>query len=123
MILADKSGSGKRQNLSSIREKRAFVKLTGGGGNYQMENIQFTFFTLIFLLVGLFIIWFSLFGKKKDIDEMGFFLADNLIELIVGLAFTFSPAIIKRVLIFVFGFLWSLLFGILFIKSLSAYFN
>jgi hypothetical protein len=88
-----------------------------------MENIQFTIFTLIFLLVGLFLIWFSLFGKKKDIDEMGFFLADNLIELFVGLAFNFSPTAIKRVLIFVFGFLWSLLFGILFIKSLLEYFN
>jgi hypothetical protein len=88
-----------------------------------MADIQFTFFTLIFLFVGLFLIWFSLFGKKKDIDEMGFFLADNLIELIVGLAFAFSPTLIKRVLIFVFGFLWSLLFGILFINSLSAYFN
>jgi hypothetical protein len=87
-----------------------------------MTDIQFTFFTLICLLIGLFIIWFSIFGKKEYIDNTNF-STDNLTEAIVKLIFILSPTAIRRVLIFVFGFLWSLLFGVLFVKSLSAYFN
>ncbi|WP_374719399.1 hypothetical protein [Parageobacillus toebii] len=88
-----------------------------------MGTIQFTLFTLVCLLIGLYKIWFSMFGKNNDVDESRFLIPDSIIELIVEIGFMFSPTTIKRVLIFLVAFLWSLFFGFLFIESLLEYFN
>jgi hypothetical protein len=62
-------------------------------------------------------------GKNNDVDESRFLIPDSIIELIVEIGFMLSPTTIKRVLIFLVAFLWSLFFGFLFIESLLEYFN
>ncbi|MFD4704055.1 hypothetical protein ACFWM3_04215 [Gottfriedia sp. NPDC058432] len=47
--------------------------------------------------------WFSVFGKKKNIDDFSFGGSSNLVELIFDISFEFPPTLIKRILLFLLG--------------------
>ncbi|QKE73994.1 hypothetical protein HPK19_14780 [Arthrobacter citreus] len=59
----------------------------------------------------------AIFSKKKDIDRISIFGAADLLELMFSLVFSFSSVMIKRVLLFIFGFLISSFFIYIFITG------
>ncbi|KQL39290.1 hypothetical protein AN960_10020 [Bacillus sp. FJAT-25509] len=57
----------------------------------------------IFVIIGILVMWFSVFGKKNNIDDFSFGGSSNLVELIFDISFEFSPTLIKRILLFLLG--------------------
>ncbi|WP_332650227.1 hypothetical protein [Lysinibacillus sp. 54212] len=55
--------------------------------------------------LGLYLMWFSIYGKKRDIESIYTGSTSSFIEFIVTLAYTFSPTIMKRVITFLLGLL------------------
>lgn len=60
-------------------------------------------FSIIFILCGLFIMWFALFGKKKEIKEFGSGVPTNFIVVILMMIYKLLPSIIRKILLFVLG--------------------
>ncbi|MGG3802985.1 hypothetical protein [Metabacillus fastidiosus] len=59
---------------------------------------------------GIWLMGFSIFGKKKHFDNMPIGFTFNLFELIFDLIYNFSPTLIKRLLVFLIGLVTSLIF-------------
>ena len=57
----------------------------------------------IIAISGILVMWFSVFGKKKDIENFPLGSSSSLAELIFDTTFKFSPTLIKRILIFLLG--------------------
>lgn len=64
----------------------------------------------IFSIMGLSLMWFAIFGKRKDINNLYTGSSSNLIELIYDLTYQLSPLLIKRILTFLMGLFGTLLF-------------
>lgn len=47
--------------------------------------------------------WFAIFGKKKDIDNMYLGGASSLFEFIYEFTYKLSPTLIKRIFMFILG--------------------
>lgn len=60
-------------------------------------------FSIIFILCGLFIMWFALFGKKKEIKEFGSEVPTNFIDVIFMMIYKLLPSIIRKILLFALG--------------------
>jgi hypothetical protein len=60
-------------------------------------------FSIIFILCGLFIMWFAIFGKKKEIKEFGSGVPTNFIDVIVMMIYKLLPSIIRKILLFALG--------------------
>ncbi|MBD8135969.1 hypothetical protein IFR10_10480 [Bacillus sp. CFBP 13597] len=60
-------------------------------------------FSIIFILCGLFIMWFAIFGKKKEIKEFGSGVATNFIDVIVMMIYKLLPSIIRKILLLALG--------------------
>ncbi|MEY8755552.1 hypothetical protein AB9M93_13915 [Peribacillus frigoritolerans] len=58
-------------------------------------------FSIIFILCGLFIMWFAIFGKKKEIKEIG--IPTNFIDVILMMIYKLLPSIFRKVLLFALG--------------------
>lgn len=58
-------------------------------------------FSIIFILCGLFIMWFTIFGKKKEIKEIG--IPTNFIDVILMMIYKLLPSIIRKILLFALG--------------------
>ncbi|MFJ7309606.1 hypothetical protein [Peribacillus frigoritolerans] len=58
-------------------------------------------FSIIFILCGLFIMWFAIFGKKKEIKEIG--IPTNFIDVILMMIYKLLPSIIRKILLFALG--------------------
>lgn len=67
----------------------------------------------ILSIMGLAVMWFAIFGKKKDFNNLYTGGSSSLIELIFDLTYQFSPLLIKRILTFLMGLFSALLFIIL----------
>ncbi|WP_102693985.1 hypothetical protein [Rummeliibacillus pycnus] len=72
-------------------------------------NVVFT----IFSIMGLSHMWFAIFGKKKDFNNLNTGGSSSLVELIFDLTYQLSPLLIKRILTFLLGLFGALLFIIL----------
>ncbi|MCA1322320.1 hypothetical protein LC085_20795 [Bacillus tianshenii] len=57
----------------------------------------------IIAILGFMLMWFSVFGKKKAIDNMTMGGSISLFELIFDLLFELSPTLVKRILLFILG--------------------
>ncbi|EZP77556.1 hypothetical protein H839_07984 [Parageobacillus genomosp. 1] len=70
----------------------------------------------ILALFGYFLMWFAVFGKKKDIDNMSTGVSTSLVELIFDLTYKFSPTLVKRILLFLLGLFTAFIFtmGVIF---------
>lgn len=71
----------------------------------------------LMILVGLLLMYFAIYLKNKDIEMLFITGATDLILLVCTLVFNLSPIRFKRILLFLFGFLWSGLFVLLFITG------
>ncbi|MFJ7994955.1 hypothetical protein ACIQY5_22825 [Peribacillus frigoritolerans] len=58
-------------------------------------------FSIIFILCGLFIMWFAVFGKKKEIKEIG--IPTNFIDVILMMIYKLLPSIFRKILLFALG--------------------
>ncbi|AZV62732.1 hypothetical protein QRD90_22255 [Peribacillus frigoritolerans] len=58
-------------------------------------------FSIIFILCGLFIMWFAIFGKKKEIKEIG--IPTNFIDVILMMIYKLLPSIFRKILLFALG--------------------
>ncbi len=58
-------------------------------------------FSIIFILCGLFIMWFAIFGKKKE--EFGSGIPTNFIDVIVMMIYKLLPSVIRKILLFALG--------------------
>jgi len=63
----------------------------------------------LMILVGLMLMLCAIFIKKKDLDNFRVYGAE-LLDIVVNLVFAVSNVTVKRILIFIFGFLWTGLF-------------
>ncbi|MEK5362710.1 hypothetical protein ACPOM7_23375 [Peribacillus castrilensis] len=73
-------------------------------------------FSIIFILCGLFIMWFALFGKKKEIKEFGSGVPTNFIDVIVIMIYKLLPSIIRKILLFALGLAISIGFSYILYK-------
>ncbi|MCM3673804.1 MULTISPECIES: hypothetical protein [Peribacillus] len=60
-------------------------------------------FSIIFILCGLFIMWFAIFGKKKEIKEFGSGMPTNFIDVILMMIYKLLPSTIRKILLFALG--------------------
>ncbi|MFE5426136.1 hypothetical protein [Peribacillus simplex] len=60
-------------------------------------------FSIIFILCGLFIMWFAIFGKKKEIKEFGSGIPTNFIDVILMMIYRLLPSIVRKILLFALG--------------------
>lgn len=61
-------------------------------------------------MLGYYVMWGAVFGKKKDIDSMYLGGVSSLAELVFDLTYKLSPTLIKRILLFLLGLLTAFLF-------------
>ncbi|ART76722.1 hypothetical protein B4U37_12020 [Sutcliffiella horikoshii] len=66
----------------------------------------------IIAILGILLMWFSVFGKKKAIDNMSMGGSFSLFELIFDLLIEFSPTLVKRILLFILGLAIAFVFTI-----------
>ncbi|MFJ7941619.1 hypothetical protein ACIQYG_24540 [Peribacillus sp. NPDC096622] len=71
-------------------------------------------FSIIFILCGLFVMWFSIFGKKKGIKEIG--TPTNFIDVILMMIYKLLPSNIRKILLFAMGLAISIGFTYIFFK-------
>ncbi|MBM7621124.1 hypothetical protein JOC95_002997 [Bacillus tianshenii] len=57
----------------------------------------------IIAILGLLLMWFSVFGKKNAIENMTMGGSISLFELIFDLLIELSPTLVKRILLFILG--------------------
>ncbi|WP_144529905.1 hypothetical protein [Peribacillus simplex] len=60
-------------------------------------------FSIIFILCGLFVMWFAIFGKKKEIKEFGSGIPANFIDVILMMIYRLLPSIVRKILLFALG--------------------
>ncbi|WP_141995222.1 hypothetical protein [Bacillus sp. B4EP4a] len=60
-------------------------------------------FSIIFILCGLFVMWFAIFGKKKEIKEFGSGIPANFIDVILMMIYRLLPSIVSKILLFALG--------------------
>ncbi|MBT2649800.1 hypothetical protein J7E52_24345 [Bacillus sp. ISL-34] len=60
-------------------------------------------FSIIFILCGLFVMWFAVYGKKKEIKEFGSGTPTNFIDVILMMIYKLLPSTIRKVLLFSLG--------------------
>ncbi|MBO0999991.1 hypothetical protein IOC57_19895 [Bacillus sp. SD075] len=60
-------------------------------------------FSIIFILCGLFIMWFAIFGKKKEIKEFGSGMPTNFVDVILMMIYKLLPSNIRKILLFALG--------------------
>lgn len=58
-------------------------------------------------LLGVGLMCIAIFAKRKDVETSSPVGTDDLFTAIASLVFAFSPIIIKRILLFLFGLLWT----------------
>ncbi|MGE7184196.1 hypothetical protein ACQKKK_09370 [Peribacillus sp. NPDC006672] len=63
----------------------------------------FKIFSFIFILCGLFVMWFAVFGDKKVVKEFGSGTPTNIIDFIVMMVYRIFPSIIRRIFLFALG--------------------
>ncbi|CAH0296372.1 hypothetical protein SRABI96_04440 [Peribacillus sp. Bi96] len=63
----------------------------------------FKIFSIIFILCGLFVMWFAVFGKKKEIKEFGTGIPTSIIDFIVMTIYMLFPPFIRRIILFALG--------------------
>jgi len=73
-------------------------------------------FSIIFILCGLFIMWFALFGKKKEIKEFGSGVPTNFIDVILMMIYKLLPSIIRKILLLALGLAISIGFSYILYK-------
>ncbi|MEC0275385.1 hypothetical protein [Peribacillus frigoritolerans] len=61
----------------------------------------YKFFSIIFIFCGLFVMWFAIFGKKKEIKEIG--IPTNFIDVILMMIYKLLPSVIRKILLFAMG--------------------
>lgn len=71
-------------------------------------------FSIIFILCGLFVMWFAIFGKKKEIKEIG--IPTNFIDVILMMIYKLLPSIIRKILLFALGLAISIGFTYILIR-------
>ncbi|MFJ8071909.1 hypothetical protein ACIQZD_23765 [Peribacillus sp. NPDC096447] len=71
-------------------------------------------FSIIFILCGLFVMWFSIFGKKKEIKEIG--TPTNFIDVILMMIYKLLPSVIRKILLFAMGLAISIGFAYILFK-------
>ncbi|WP_270181064.1 hypothetical protein [Alkalihalobacillus sp. CinArs1] len=67
-------------------------------------------FLALLALLGIALMWFSVFGKRKDIENMAEGFSHGFFEFIFNLFFEFSSIKVKRVLLFTLGFVVAFIF-------------
>ncbi|CAH0285602.1 MULTISPECIES: hypothetical protein [Peribacillus] len=60
-------------------------------------------FSVIFILCGLFVMWFAVFGKKKEIKELSSGISTNFIDVILMMIYKLLPSILRKILLFAVG--------------------
>jgi hypothetical protein len=60
----------------------------------------------IFMLAGVLLMIGAIFAKNKDLEKIRLYSADFL-EQILNLMFSISSVLVKRILLFLIGFLWT----------------
>ncbi|MFF2459025.1 hypothetical protein [Peribacillus simplex] len=73
-------------------------------------------FSIIFILCGLFVMWFAVFGKKKEIKEFGSGIPMNFIDVILMMIYRLLPSIVRKVLLFALGLAISIGFTYIFLN-------
>ena len=73
-------------------------------------------FSIIFILCGLFIMWFAVFGKKKEIKEFGSGIPTNFIDVILMMIYRLLPSIVRKILLFALGLAISIGFTYIFLN-------
>ncbi|MFH0068581.1 hypothetical protein [Peribacillus sp. NPDC056705] len=73
-------------------------------------------FSIIFILCGLFVMWFAVFGKKKEIKEFGSGIPMNFIDVILMMIYRLLPSIVRKVLLFSLGLAISIGFTYIFLN-------
>ncbi|QPC45592.1 hypothetical protein [Mangrovibacillus cuniculi] len=71
----------------------------------------------LFATLGYWLMYFSVFGKKKQIDDMeGGGISFSFFELVFDMILNFSPTMVKRILLFLIGLLLAVssTFGLIF---------
>ncbi|MFJ9384230.1 hypothetical protein ACIROD_10920 [Peribacillus sp. NPDC101481] len=71
-------------------------------------------FSIIFILCGLFVMWFAIFGKKKEIKEIG--IPTNFIDVVLMMIYKLLPSSIRKILLFALGLSISIGFTYILIK-------
>ncbi len=71
----------------------------------------------IIAILGIWLMWFSVFGKKKAIDNMAMGGSFSLFELIFDLLIKYSPTLVKRILIFILGL------AIAFVSTMGVFYS
>ncbi|MET1180772.1 hypothetical protein ABG775_22855 [Peribacillus simplex] len=73
-------------------------------------------FSIIFILCGLFVMWFAVFGKKKEIKEIGSLIPTNFIDVILMMIYRLLPSIVRKILLFALGLAISIGFTYIFLN-------
>ncbi|WP_260287869.1 hypothetical protein [Peribacillus aracenensis] len=73
-------------------------------------------FSIIFILCGLFVMWFAVFGKKKEIKEFGSGIPMNFIDVILMMIYRLLPSIVRKILLFALGLAISIGFTYIFLN-------
>ncbi|MEI5909312.1 hypothetical protein WAK64_19875 [Bacillus spongiae] len=60
-------------------------------------------FLILLLCLGLFFLWMAIFGKNKDIEDIGPDIPADYFDLFLILIYKLSPSIIRRILLFLLG--------------------
>lgn len=71
----------------------------------------------LMILAGLVLMYLAIYTKNEDIEDLTFFGATDLILAVFTLVFNLSPVGLKRILLFLFGLLWSGLFLFIFMTG------
>jgi hypothetical protein len=77
------------------------------------EKMGLVLFSIFMILLGIFTIWMSIFGKKKDIKQFGTGIPTDFGDLFIMIIYKISPSIIGRIFLFLLGV--SLIVGAIFI--------
>lgn len=72
----------------------------------------FALFSIVLIIVSLFVMWLAIFGNKKDVNEFATMPTD-ITEFFFWIIYKLFPPIIRRVLLFSFGL--GIIFGIIYL--------
>jgi hypothetical protein len=65
--------------------------------------MEIVLFSIFMVLLGIFIIWASIFGKKKEIKEAGIGIPTDFTDFFIMIIYRLFPSIIRRLFLFLLG--------------------
>ena len=67
-----------------------------------MKKMGLVLLSIVFILVGLFVMWLAIFGEKKDVNEFSSMPTD-IVEFFFMIIYKLFPLLLRRVILFLLG--------------------